>query len=134
MYIHETSLRVRYSETDQMGYVYYGQYASYFEVARVEALRTAGISYKSLEESGIMMPVLEYSIRYLRPARYDEELFVQTRIPELPQSRIRFEYETYNIDRALLNRAHTELVFMDAKTRRPVRVPELVLKALRQYL
>ncbi len=74
----ETKLRVRYGETDQMGYVYYGNYAEYFEVGRVEWLRNLGISYKSLEESKIMLPVLHLNINYLKPAKYDDLLTIIT--------------------------------------------------------
>ena len=91
-----TNLRVRYAETDRMGYVYYGNYATYFEVGRVEAMKSIGMSYKKLEDSGIMMPVLEYKIKYFKPAFYDDELTIVTSIKELPMARITFFYETYN--------------------------------------
>src|SRR5258706_16447560 len=96
MYNAEISLRVRYGETDQMGYVYYGNYASYFEVARVETLRNLGFSYKAIEESGIILPVLSYYIKYIKPAYYDDCLTVKTMIKVIPMARIKFEYETYN--------------------------------------
>src|SRR6185295_1633646 len=96
MYITEIKIRVRYAETDQMGYVYYGNYAAYFEVARVETLRNLGFSYKKLEEEGIMLPVLSFSTRYNKPAFYDDELIIKVSIKELPMARIRFDYETYN--------------------------------------
>ena len=91
---HEHQIRVRYGETDQMGYVYYGNYASYFEVARVEALRSLGISYRSLEEQGVMMPVKLYSIDFKLPCKYDELLTIRTEIREMPEARIRFYYFT----------------------------------------
>ena len=78
-FIHETKVRVRYGETDQMGYCYYGNYAQYFEVGRVEALRSLGCSYKALEDQGIMLPVSEYNVKYKRPAYYDDELTIQTK-------------------------------------------------------
>lgn len=130
MYIHQTSLRVRYAETDQMGFVYYGQYATYFEVARVEAMRELGTSYRELEESGILMPVLEYRIRYIQPGKYDDLLNIRTAIPVLPAARIRFEYETYNQEGVRLNQAHTELVFLNRSTMRPVKAPERLIHAL----
>ena len=80
MYKTKTNLRVRYAETDRMSYVYYGNYAIYFEVARVEAMKGIGMSYKELEDSGIIMPVLEYNIKYFKPAFYDDELTIETRI------------------------------------------------------
>ena len=127
---HYTFLRVRYSETDQMGFVYYGNYAAYFEVARVEALRSLGISYKSLEENGILMPVKHYEISYLRPARYDEQLQIKTTIKEIPKSEILFEYETLNEKKEIINKAKTSLVFLNASKMRPIRAPQLIIDAL----
>ena len=133
MFIHETKLRVRYAETDQMRYVYYGVYATYFEVGRVEALRSLNCSYKNLEDSGILMPVTHFEIKYRKPAFYDEELLIRTCIPELPMSRILFTYETFNTQRELLNTASTELVFVSAQTGRPVRMPALLGDVLKKY-
>ena len=96
MYTSETKVRVRYSETDMMGYCYYGNYASYFEVARVEAIRQLGFSYKKMEDDGIALPVLEFSIKYFKPAFYDDELRIETTITEIPKARIHFTYKTLN--------------------------------------
>jgi len=131
MHEHRTEIRVRYSETDRMGYVYYGNYAVYFEVARVETLKALGVSYKELEDSGIMLPVLDYSIKYFKPAYYDDLLTVKTVIPEEPGVRIRFQYETYNHEGFILNKAETSLVFVDSTSMRPIKTPELILKKLR---
>jgi acyl-CoA thioester hydrolase len=90
MFLNETNLRVRYAETDRMGYVYYGNYAGYYEVGRVEALRSLGMSYREMEDSGIMLPVLTYSIKYFKPSYYDDLLTIQTIIPEIPGTRIKF--------------------------------------------
>ena len=133
MYTHSTQIRVRYGETDQMGYVYYGHYAVYFEVGRVEALRHLGMSYKELEQQGIMMPVLEHTSRYLQPATYDELLTVVTTIKELPRARITFYYEIYNEADTLIHAGETQLVFLNAATMRPVRPPEAMLALLRPY-
>ena len=133
MYINETQLRVRYAETDQMGYVYYGHYAVYFEVARVEMLRKLGFSYKVLEEEGIILPVLNYSIKYIRPAYYDDLLKIKTVIRDLPAMRIRFEYETFNEKDELLNIAETTLVFVNRKTNRPSAPPEDLLAVLKGF-
>jgi acyl-CoA thioester hydrolase len=133
-YTYTQEIRVRYSETDQMGYVYYGVYASYFEVTRVEAMRNLGVSYKALELSGILMPVSEYSIKYKRPCTYDELLRIEVVIKEMPTSRIRFYYSTFNEQNQLANEAYTELFFMDAQKQRPVRVPEILTNALDKYL
>jgi acyl-CoA thioester hydrolase len=131
---HEHQIRVRYGETDQMGYVYYGNYASYFEVARVEALRSLGISYRSLEEQGVMMPVKLYSIDFKLPCKYDELLTIRTEIREMPEARIRFYYFTFNESGGLVNEAFTELFFMDALKKRPVRAPEYLKAALSNKL
>jgi acyl-CoA thioester hydrolase len=132
MFSQETEIRVRYAETDRMGYVYYGNYAVYFEVARVETLRSAGITYKLLEDEGIILPVIEYQIKYIRPAHYDDVLIIKTTIPQFPSTRIRFEYETL-CNGIIINKATTELVFADSKTGRPVRCPAHVEDTLRPY-
>ena len=115
----ENKLRVRYAETDRMGYVYYGNYATYFEVARVESFRQIGFSYKELEESGILMPVLEYKTKYLKPAKYDDLLTIKVRITEKPEVRIKFDYEVYNEIGALLTIAETVLVFVNKESGKP---------------
>lgn len=130
MFSSETQLRVRYAETDQMGYVYYGNYAAFYEVGRVESLRQIGLSYKLLEDSGIMMPVLELKCKYIQPARYDDFLTIITRIPELPKVRCRFEYEIRNQEGNLLNQGETTLVFIDMKTNRPKACPALLEEKL----
>jgi acyl-CoA thioester hydrolase len=133
MFKHATTLRVRYAETDQMGYVYYGQYATYFEVARVEALRALGIRYRDMEAEGVMLPVLEHKSKYIRPARYDDLLRIETRLPELPQARIRFTYEIYNEQDVLLNISETTLVYLSTTTFKPVGCPQAILDALALY-
>ena len=101
-------IRVRYAETDQMGFVYYGNYATYFEVARVEMLRSLGFTYKKLEGEGVILPVLEFTIKYIRPAYYDDLLSIKTTIRELPSARIRFFYETFKFrNEKLLHRQPT---------------------------
>jgi acyl-CoA thioester hydrolase len=129
MFTNEISLRVRYSETDKMGYVYYGNYAAYFEVARVETLRKLGVSYRQLEEDGLLLPVLEYTIKYLKPAFYDDELRIETCITEWPQTRIFFSYKTYR-GKELLNEAKTSLVFVNKESGRPTKCPESILSKL----
>lgn len=124
MFVADVPLRVRYAETDQMGMVYYGNYATYFEVARVEALRSIGLTYAELEQQGIIMPVLDYYIKYFKPARYDDELNIRLRIPEMPSGpRIRFEYLTLR-GQEELNQGYTTLVFVDARSQRPCPAPE----------
>jgi acyl-CoA thioester hydrolase len=123
MIVHDTKLRVRYGETDRMGYVYYGNYATYFEVARVEALRELGVSYKELEDDGVMLPVLEYKIKYYKPAYYDDELLIRTTIKKMPAVRIHFSYQTFNRGGELINEAEITLVFVSTKTQKPVKLP-----------
>jgi len=133
MYSHDIQLRVRYADTDQMGYVYYGNYAAYYEVARVEAFRHLGYSYKQLEEAGIMMPVLELKTKYLQPALYDDLLTIRVSIPELPKVRIFYTYEIFNESGKLLNQGETMLAFIDMKTGRPVRTPKIFLDLLNPF-
>jgi len=133
MYQSEVQVRVRYAETDQMGYVYYGNYASYFEVARVEMLRNLGFSYRSIEESGIILPVLSYSIKYIKPAYYDDLLTIKTIIREIPMARIRFDYETWNEKNELINIADTTLVFISKQTNKPCAAPADFLNALKRF-
>jgi acyl-CoA thioester hydrolase len=133
MYQSETSIRVRYGETDQMAYVYYGNYAMYYEVARVESLRKLGVTYRELEASGIMMPVLENHSKFLGPARYDELLRIVTTIREKPTVKIKFEYEIFNEQNKLINQGETLLVFVDTKTGRPVRTPEMMSRVLEAF-
>lgn len=133
MFKSEVQLRVRYAETDRMGYVYYGRYAEYFEIARVESLRSLGISYRELEDSGILLPVIDYSVRFFKPVFYDEWIVVKTVIPELPAARITFQYETCNKDDVLLNSASTSLAFISKATQRPCRAPDLLIKKLKPF-
>ncbi len=125
-----TNIRVRYAETDQMGYCYYGNYASYFEVARVEALRQRGISYKELEQNGILLPVKKLEITYHQPAKYDDLLEIRTQIVQLDGVRIAFTYKTYNEAGVLLNEAYTLLVFVSAETQKPMAIPTTILEQL----
>ena len=122
MITHKIELRVRYGETDQMGFCYYGNYAQYLEVARVETLRKQGISYKELEEQGILLPVRNYSIKYVSPAKYDDLLTIQTEIIKLEGSRIIFSYQIQK-NGQLIATAETELVFVSSKTFKPIKMP-----------
>ena len=130
MYSHSTKIRVRYGETDQMGYMYYGNYAQYYEVGRVEMLRSLGMSYSSMEADGIMMPVLELKCKYIKPALYDQEITVKTIIKTLPGIRIFFEYELYNEKEELINLGATTLVFVDMKKNKPTNPPENFIEKL----
>ncbi len=134
MYQSEAKVRVRYAETDQMGYCYYGNYATFFEVARVDALRKIGISYNELEKQNFQMPVLDFNIKYVKPAYYDEELTILCKIPLIPKVRIKFDYETYNQKKEMINFGSTTLVFIDKLTKKPVNCPKILLDKLNQYL
>lgn len=125
---HETTIRVRYGETDQMGVVYYGNYAQYLEIARVEWMRSQGVSYKEMEEDGIMLPVVNLTVNYKKPAVYDEELTLCTSLKEIPNVKITFQHEIYNVHKQLLNTAEVTLVFVDMKTNRPMRCPDFLLE------
>lgn len=126
----KTELRVRYAETDQMGYCYYGNYAQYFEIGRVEALRSFGVSYKELEAAGVMLPVSEMNVKYIRPALYDDLLSVKTTITELSGARLMFEYKIFNEANKLLVEASTTLVFVSKETMRPIQAPKLFMDCL----
>lgn len=128
---HDIKLRVRYSETDQMSFVYYGNYAAYFEVARVEAMRALGISYNELEQAGILMPVSKYSIEFIKPCYYDELITVVTEIKEIPKARISFHYSTFNEKGDKANQAFTELFFLDKVSLKPRRAPDNLVKLLK---
>jgi acyl-CoA thioester hydrolase len=133
MYQFETNIRVRYAETDQMGFVYYGNYATYYEVTRVEALRSLGISYKILEENGVLMPVLENWSKYIRPAKYDDLLTIKLFLKEMPSMRITFEYEVFNEDKKIINLGSTTLVFLEKSSGKPIQVPGVVQDVLKPY-
>ncbi|UCS93807.1 acyl-CoA thioesterase [Echinicola marina] len=133
MFTAKTQVRVRYAETDQMGYVYYGNYAMYFEVARVEALRSIGFSYKRMEDEGVMMPVLESFSKYLKPGKYDELLTITTHIAKVPGVKIRFDYEIHNEQQELIHQGHTILTFLKKDSHRPCRPPQDLLDLLQTY-
>ena len=133
MFRHQIQLRVRYADTDQMGYVYYGNYATYYEVARVESFRSLGYAYKQLEDAGIMMPVLELRSHYLQPAKYDDLLTVEVSIPEFPKVKIKYQYEIFNEDGTPLNTGETTLIFMNMKSGKPVRIPKVMSNLLTPF-
>ena len=127
-------LRVRYAETDQMAYVYYGNYAQYYEVGRVEAMRSLGLSYAKMEaEWGVMMPVMKMEIEFLRPAFYDELLTMVTTIPQIPGREIVFESSIYNEKNKLVNKGKITLCFVNINTKKRVDVPEQLLEKMKAY-
>lgn len=133
MYTSEHLIRVRYAETDQMGFVYYGNYASWYEVARVESLRKLGMTYREMEEMGIMMPVLENHSTFHAPARYDELLRIVTMIREKPGVRIRFFYEILNEKNELIHLGETLLAFVNIRTGKPCRPPLKFIQCLEPF-
>lgn len=134
MYQDEYKKRVRYGETDQMGYLYYGNYAQYYEIGRVEMLRSLGLSYKAMEEElGIMMPVVSMQIRYLRPVLYDDLITIKTIIRQLPERSIVFHMELYNEQGKLVNGGTVKLCFVDIKSQKTVPAPEFLVDKLSPY-
>ena len=134
MYSFETKIRVRYGETDQMSFVYYGVYAQYYEVGRVELLRSLGLSYKEIEAMGFALPVVNMNINYKKPAFYDDELTIRTTIKELPSAKITFHYETFNEKGELLNLGEVILVFINKKTGKPCFAPEVIMNKIEEKL
>ncbi|RAJ05091.1 acyl-CoA thioester hydrolase [Chitinophaga skermanii] len=134
MFTNNTQIRVRYGETDQMGYLYYGNYGLYYEVGRAEAIRELGFTYKQLEEQGVIMPVAELNVKYYRPAYYDDLITVKTILKELPTtSKIQFHSELYNEKGELLNVGVTTLVFIDATTKQKVGLPPALKERLEPF-
>ena len=130
MFIHKTTYRVRYADTDQMGYVYYGNYARLYEIGRVEALRILGFSYKEMEDSGVMMPVYENKSRFIAPTLYDDLLTIKTTINSLPAARVVFHYEILNSSEKLVHTGETTLVFVKIENNRLTVAPKNLLEKL----
>lgn len=127
---HSTCVKVRYGETDQMGVVYHGNYAQYLEIARIDWLDALGISYRKMEEEGVMLPVYEIKIKFRKSARFDDVLKIVTRLKEKPGVRIEFEYEIFNQHEELLTEAETSLIFMDKEKMKPIKCPANLLEKL----
>ena len=130
MLSHQVSYRVCYADTDQMGYVYYGNYARFFEIARVETLRSIGVSYKVLEDAGIGLPVYENYSKYHAPALYDDLLRIECTLVKMPSVRIEFDYKIYNQNEVLIHEGKTTLVFMDLTNKKVVKAPEWLISAI----
>ncbi len=133
MYCFSTQTRIRYGETDQMGYCYYGNYALFLEIGRVETLRAIGMSYKTLEDMQILLPVLELNIKYFKPSFYDDLITIKTTISRLPKVRIHFSYEILNENKELLTKAETTLVFVSKENMKPIQCPDSLTKLLKPY-
>ena len=130
---HTTELRVRYGETDQMGVVYHGNYAQYFEIARIEWLEQLGFSYKKMEDNGVMLPVISLNTQFKNSAFFDDILTIKTRLLSRPSVKIEFDYELYNNNGKLLTTGNTVLVFLSSKTRRPMKCPVEMLNKIDSY-
>lgn len=128
MYSYETIIRVRYNETDRMGYLHHSVYASYFEIARTEMMRNLGISYKEMEDSGILLPVYALNISFRQPAFYDDKLTVKSMLTMLPVVKLIIEYEVINQNRQLICTATSTNVFINASNRKPIRAPESMIQ------
>jgi acyl-CoA thioester hydrolase len=133
MYCSETKIRVRYGETDKMGYLYYGNYPEYFEVSRTDMIRSIGLSYKEIEERGIIMPVRSLKVDYRIPAQYDDLLTVRSCLRKLPEIRLDIDYEIINDRDQLICTGNTVLAFVDAVTKRPRRAPDFFLEPMKKF-
>ncbi|NLR93198.1 MULTISPECIES: acyl-CoA thioesterase [Flammeovirga] len=133
MLVHETQIRINYADTDQMGFVYYGHYAKFYEIGRTEALRSLGMSYKEMEADGVMLPVLENFSKYIKPAKYDDMITIRTKLIEKPTVKIQFEYELFNQEGELLNTGKTKLAFMSKSTYKPCRAPQRFMEVIAPY-
>lgn len=127
---HEIEFRIRYGETDQMGVVYHGNYAQYFETGRTEWLRSLGITYKEMENNGVMLPVISLEVTYKKPARYDDLVKVRTRLKAMPKATIEFDYELVSDKNEVLALGNTVLAFIDMERNRPTRCPKYILDKL----
>jgi acyl-CoA thioester hydrolase len=128
----QTTYRIRYADTDQMGVVYYGNYPRFYEMGRSEMIRDLGYSYKELEENGVFMPVASLSCKYHMPLYYDELITIETTLKEIPQARMVFYHTIYNMKQEIVHTAEATLVFLNKETNRPVRVPEYMVKLLKK--
>ncbi len=133
MYTYDFRYRVPYADTDQMGIVYHGNYAKYYEMSRTDAIRKLGLHYKKLEEKGFMLPILEIHSQFLAPAFYDEELTIRSLMKEMPLVKWKVEAQIYNEANTLIHKAEVTLVFMDKISRRACRAPEEVLEIMRPF-
>lgn len=126
----KTTIRIRYSETDQMRVVYHGNYAQYFEIGRTELLRSTGVTYKYMEKNGVMLPVISLSCNFKKSAVYDDEITITTIIKKSPSVKIEFDYEITNQDNQVICTGNTVLAFINMATKKPMRCPEYILEKL----
>ncbi len=132
--IYQSKIKVRYSETDQMGVVYHGNYAQYFEIGRTEWLRNLGINYKNMEETGIILPVISLNCNFKKSALYDDELTIHTSLKKMPSVKIEFDYKITNQNNELICTGNTILAFLDKNSKRPIRCPKYILEKLENLI
>ncbi|MEN8224701.1 MAG: thioesterase family protein [Bacteroidota bacterium] len=130
----ETKIQVRYDEVDKMGYVYHGNYARYYHISRTDLLREFGLSDKDLEQLQLLLPVIELNIKYLKPVYYDDIITIQTILEGLPVSRMKFRHIVYNSDDEIINKASSTVVFVDSKSRKPMRAPKIIIDKIKLNL
>lgn len=131
---HYSYVRVRYADTDQMKYAYNGKYFEYFEVGRTEMMREVGLPYKVIEENGYFMPVIETKITFHNPAFYDELLEVETRVEQIPTSKVHIDHVVKAKERdVVVATGYVELAFLNAQTYRPTRAPKFFIDAVKKY-
>lgn len=134
MISHSTKIRIRYSETDQMGFVYHGNYAQFYEIGRVELLRKLGINYKKLEQDGTMLPVLEINSKFLRPITYDEVITITATLTAPPSVKMIFNVKLHNEAGVLCHEATTTLVCVDPQTMKPKRCPQKLIELFQEKI
>ena len=132
MYSHETKIRIRYGETDRMGYAHHANYPLYFEEGRMELLRNLDLNYKDLEDSGIILPVISINTKFLSPVYYDDVLTIKTILKEVPGARLKFDYEVVNQKNKPVTKADVELAFVDSETRKPMPAPAKFVEKLKK--
>ena len=133
MISYKTTVRVRFCETDKMQFLHHAKYVEYFEIARTEMLRHFGLPYKSIEDSGIEMPVTEISVKYKSAAFYDELLTIEASVSELYSPKVHIDYKVYKENGELAAEGFTKLAFMKAETKHACRPPEFYTDALKQH-
>lgn len=133
MFVSETKIRVCYEDTDQMGVVYYGRYARYYEIGRTEAIRELGFTYKMIESQKVFLPARSLNITYLKPALYDDLLTVRTIINEIPKVKFPIKTEIYNEAGELINKGEVVLAFFDANTNKPCKAPDYFIDKMKPF-
>jgi len=133
MIVHKSKIWVAYSDTDQMGFVHHSNYAKYYESARWNAFRSMGLPYQLIEKSGILMPVVNMQMQFIKPAYYDDELLIQTIVSKCPTAVMRFDYKMYNQHNELINKALVETAFVNKTTGKPCRPPQKLIEMMEKF-